>query len=141
MSAEEFWRGKCPDCAHPDHEMTCHEPVYNGDPSNGPAYCPCAVQIENMELEIIRLRDRRTPRRDEGMSTNLVTVTFHLDHDFNAGRTEAGFHEVLIPAHMEEMIRSGMVVTFGGDGLQATGRIRCLIAVIEEVEPPAEAVR
>ena len=51
-----FWDGKCLDCAHPEHEMTCHEYVPNGDPSNGPAYCPCASQIENMEQEIVRLR-------------------------------------------------------------------------------------
>lgn len=55
--AADFWAGKCRDCGHPEHEMTCHEPVYNGDPSNGPAYCPCAVQIENMEMEVVRLRD------------------------------------------------------------------------------------
>lgn len=54
--AAEFWQGRCLDCAHPEHEMTCHEIVPNGDPSNGPAYCSCAVHIELMEQEIVRLR-------------------------------------------------------------------------------------
>lgn len=66
-----------------------------------------------------------------------VTFTLHLDHDFNQGRNAAGRHEVLIPAFMEQMIRSGSVVTFGDvpapDGYIAKGRIVHLIAVIEEL--------
>ena len=62
VTAEAFWQGRCTDCAHPEHEMTCHELVPNGDPSNGPAYCPCTVQIEWMEQEIVRLRSEREAR-------------------------------------------------------------------------------
>jgi len=58
MTAEKFWAHRCLGCGHPDHEMTCHELILNGDPSNGPAYCPCAVNIELMEMEIVRLRAR-----------------------------------------------------------------------------------
>lgn len=62
-TAEDFWRGRCLDCAHPEHEMTCHEMLSNGDPSNGPAYCPCAKNIELMEQEIVRLRGEVASRR------------------------------------------------------------------------------
>lgn len=53
--AEAFWKGRCLGCTHPLHEMTCHE-MANGDPSNGPTYCPCSVNMEWMEQEIVRLR-------------------------------------------------------------------------------------
>ena len=65
-----FWDGKCLDCAHPEHEMTCHEYVPNGDPSNGPAYCPCADSIESMEQEIVRLRAERAALAAEAADTS-----------------------------------------------------------------------
>ena len=67
-------------------------------------------------------------------ATAFVKVTYHLDHDFNNSRNEGGFHEVVIPSFMEELIRTGMVVDFGDSDYHAKGRIRCLVAVIEEVE-------
>ena len=67
--------GNCFGCGHPEHEMTCHEYVHNGDPSNGPAYCPCADQIESMEMEIVRLRAchaRQAPADTSGLREALI---------------------------------------------------------------------
>lgn len=50
------WDSMCVDCTHAKHPLnTCPEPVSNGDPSNGPQYCPCAAEIEAMAQELARL--------------------------------------------------------------------------------------
>lgn len=86
QTAEEFWRGRCEACAHPEHEMTCREMVPNGDPSNGPAYCPCAIQIENMEREIVRLRAlAASPADGKGVDVNVAPM---LDDELR--RVQAG---------------------------------------------------
>jgi hypothetical protein len=51
----------CNGCYHPAHPVAaCHEYVPNGDPGNGPAYCPCAWELEAMDEELMRLRAARS---------------------------------------------------------------------------------
>lgn len=88
----------CDACGHPGHEMTCHEMVPNGDPSNGPAYCPCAINLEGMEQEIVRLRATLATARGHELAAPalaLMQVLYRLQpevrnrHDFGLVAVDA----------------------------------------------------
>lgn len=64
--------------------------------------------------------------------------TLQLEHDFNNPLNRGGFHEVVIPSHLESLFHRGDVVDIvdrDESGPRLRGRIRVLKAVIEPIEP------
>lgn len=57
-----------------------------------------------------------------------------LSHDFNNPRVH-DFHHVVVDKELEAVIHSGDIVEFGDKSeITSYGKVRCLIAVIEELE-------
>lgn len=82
--------------------------------------------------------DERGPDPTSESVPVLSAVVVRLDHDFNTGRNEGGFHEAVLPAFMESNFRTGDIVELVQDGDDPAyivrGRIRCLVAVVEPIE-------
>ena len=65
-------------------------------------------------------------------------MIFRLPHDFNVPPSKGGFHEVVLPAHLEGNFHSGdPVILTDNDMDDFRGRIRCLVIVVEPA--PEEA--
>ena len=54
------------------------------------------------------------------------------DHDFNNGRTEAGFHEVVLDANAQ--VHRDEVVDVTDGEIVMRGRVRCLVAIVEDIK-------
>ncbi len=71
---------------------------------------------------------------DVSTSTGGPTkVVYVLDHDFNNGRNEGGYHEVLLDLAMERNVHTGDEVTVSDGEIQLRGRVRCIVAVVEDI--------
>lgn len=53
VTAEEFWAGKCRDCAHPEHRLGACGEIVGG--YTEPEYCPCATELQAMDSHITAL--------------------------------------------------------------------------------------
>lgn len=80
QTAEEFWKGRCIDCAHPLHPLkSCHEIVGGSMPGDGPEYCPCAVEMVHMEMaldRLVKIEEAATAWRDaSGLFARGITAS------------------------------------------------------------------
>lgn len=66
-------------------------------------------------------------------SAGEVRIVLVLDHDFNHGRNDAGFHETVLGLAYESNVHTGDIVDLKQDDLVVRGRVRCLVAVVEEL--------
>lgn len=69
-------------------------------------------------------------------NTAPTRIVWRLRHDFNIPRNEGGFYEVVldrysIPPHV------GDEVIVGDSEYEVRGRVRCLVAIVEELPDPA----
>ena len=69
------------------------------------------------------------------VGTPVLRLVLH--HDYNDGTNEAGFYQEVLPSFMEGNFHTGDEVVLLEDAgeFSCVGRIRCLIAVIEQIEP------
>lgn len=77
---------------------------------------------------------------DHSVSPSATKFVFRLAHDFNQGVNEGGFHEVVLPAHLEGQFHRGDEVILTDEGMDDfRGRIRCVVIVVEEAQPSGSA--